>query len=95
MKKKAQSLSLRTVIVAALGLIVLIVLIFIFTNKSTGFLQGTKDCASKKGECFGSGDLENGKCPGEYIAIPDSDCPERTGDDEAKCCVKLIGTSEN
>ena len=53
MKRKAQGLSITTIIVAAIALIVLVVLVAIFTGRIGGFSSGvnqvagdiTKDCA--------------------------------------------------
>jgi len=51
MKKKAQGLSLNTIIIAAIVLIVLIVLWAIFTGKMGGFTQGLKGTAEGDAAC--------------------------------------------
>ena len=48
MKRKAQGLSLNTIIIAVLVLIVLVILILIFSGKIGGFRRGISSC---EGEC--------------------------------------------
>ncbi len=50
MNKKGQSISINTIIIAAIGLAVLVVLFAIFTGRLGGFTQGVQDtdtCAQK------------------------------------------------
>ena len=50
MKKKSQSISINTIIVAAIALAVLVVLFAIFTGRLGGFTKGVQDtdtCAQK------------------------------------------------
>ena len=50
MKKKSQSISINTIIVAAIALAVLVVLFFIFTGRIGSFSQGVQEtdtCAQK------------------------------------------------
>ena len=50
MNKKAQSISINTIIIAAIALAVLVVLFAIFTGRLGGFTQGVRDtdtCAQK------------------------------------------------
>ena len=49
--KKAQSISINTIIVAAIALIVLIVLVFIFSNKSRDFVETGNNCEALGGKC--------------------------------------------
>ena len=48
MKKKAQGLSLTTIIVAAVGLIVLVVLVAVFTGRIGVFTRGVSDAAQEE-----------------------------------------------
>jgi hypothetical protein len=66
MKKRGQGLSLTTIIVAAVGLIVLVVLVAIFTGQLGGFLTGVSKAAQEElaamqiryGSCRPSGGME-------------------------------------
>jgi len=91
MRKKAQGLSLNTIIVAAIVLIVLIVLWAIFTGKMGGFTQGLGSTTESVEAC-------NKRCTatGMYVkGIASSNaCKERqmgkvrtsTGGEENCCC---------
>ncbi len=80
--KKAQGLSLRTIIIAVLLLIVLVVMIMIFTGKIDWFNTGLEDCQSKGYEC-----VESGKCKedgGTLMTL--LSCPEVEGENKKECC---------
>jgi flagellar basal body-associated protein FliL len=49
--KKAQALSLNTIIIAALVLLVLVVLAIIFGTRARDFNTGQRSCDSKGGKC--------------------------------------------
>ena len=69
--RKAQGLSMNTIIVAALGLIVLIVLVLIFSGRAGWFSKSTSSCAAQGGYCS---EDQSGRCgPGE-IMIWSGDC---------------------
>jgi len=55
MSRKAQGMSLNTIIIAILVLIVLVVLILLFTGNLKIFGWGTQTCESKGGTCVGTG----------------------------------------
>ncbi|MFH2027601.1 MAG: hypothetical protein ABIJ08_00545 [Nanoarchaeota archaeon] len=87
--KKAQGLSLQTIIIAAIVLIVLIVLWAIFTGQIGGFSKGVtetkKDCKSicTATGIYTGGDMSN--------AVDKKTCPQFTTfvgliDDVACCC---------
>ena len=67
MKKKGQGLSLTTIIIAAVGLIVLVVLVAIFTGQLGRFLTGVSKAAQEElaahqityGKCRPSRGMEN------------------------------------
>ena len=51
MNKKGQSISINTIIVAAIGLAVLVVLFLIFTGRLGIFTKGIEDTASCQNSC--------------------------------------------
>ena len=82
--KKAQSLSINTLIVAALALLALIVIVFIFVNYIRGYTRGTASCKDTYGgECRSQG------CDAGMITISGqewSDCLAGQS-----CCKKIAG----
>ncbi len=66
MNKKAQGLSLNTIIIAIIVIIVLVIIILITTSQLNKFSKATvgNPCKSQGGLCYKS---KNGKCPGEYM----------------------------
>lgn len=82
--KKAQGLSMETIIIAALGLIVLVILVLIFTGNMGRLIPGLvslNDCSAKGKEAKCVPSPENCKdgqafktgCPNEeYCCIPKS-----------------------
>jgi hypothetical protein len=78
MAKKAQGLSMTTIIVAVLALLVLIIVGFILANKMGVFGKGVESCQSKHGECRES-------CRANEIKIGDhsnTDC-------QYSCCLPI------
>ena len=51
MRKKAQGLSLTTIVIAALAILVLVVLAVIFTGRIGKFTQEAESCQAKGGQC--------------------------------------------
>jgi len=49
---KSQALSIRTIIIAGIGLVVMILLILIFTSNIRGFNTSTKNCETNGGQCM-------------------------------------------
>jgi hypothetical protein len=90
--KKAQSISINTIIVAAIALIVLIVVILIFTGNLRGFRENTSLCQNNGGTCVGS----TTDCQGEYkqrMSQYDYIDEKNTGGctDQLKyCCLTLV-----
>lgn len=72
MNKKSEGLPLNIIIIAAIGLIVLIILALIFRGESAKFIKST-NCPARKGKC-----LEGEKdCPEDKpIKIYTNDCLE-------------------
>ena len=52
MTKKAQGMSMRTIVIAAIALLVLVVLIMIFTGRIGGFTKDLDSCAAQAGFCY-------------------------------------------
>lgn len=71
--KKAQGLSLNTIIIAALVIMVLVILALVFTGQMGDFGKTSKSCVSKGGECRAecleteSASLLGGSCSDEQI----------------------------
>lgn len=74
--KKAQSLSLNTLIIAVLALIALVVLVIIFTGKTGQFSQETASCTTKGGACI----PKDQPCA---VPAPFSTCAEK----DTICCM--------
>lgn len=91
MNKKSQSISINTIVVAAIALIVLVVMIAIFSGKIKVFAGGARSCATQGGECAedcGDYSEENG---GTYVNMPGTNCEDNKGTGAAnKCCVPII-----
>jgi len=87
-RKRAQSISINTIIIAALALVVLIVLIAIFTGRVRIFSENLQSCTAKQGKCEPySGELA--KCPSSSQAlITNTDCDKKN----QICCVKVLNT---
>lgn len=96
LKKKAQGLSINFIIIAALGLIVLIVLVFIFRGESTKFAK-SMNCPARDGVCLEGKEA----CPeGKSIKIYTNDCTEveskdgtyvakEGGKTPGQCCIPI------
>jgi len=91
MKKKAVEISLNTVIIAAIGLIVLIVMVVIFTNQSGKTVRGINDCKARGGvECepTASQCISNGGVPAGSCIFYEKDGSKMSGYNEDHiCCV--------
>jgi hypothetical protein len=89
--KKAQSLSLNTIIIAALALLVLVILAFVFMGRFSLFTKESGDCATMKGTC-----IRSGSCDGTYQKQVSYDC-DLDGDGtknegqsiDGICCISL------
>lgn len=87
--KKAQSISINTIIVAAIAMIVMVLVVMIFTTNITKFNRGTDSCLSNRGTCISSDDVEE-KCSGENNVVMDYACYKVNGDKDSTkvCCLK-------
>jgi hypothetical protein len=95
--KKAEGLSLTTIVVAALALLVLIVLSVIFVGKMARTQEKGKDCVLRGGVCYGIDTGATCKDHGaNLITHPDAECLKTTPNadgsrdtDKTKiCCIK-------
>ena len=88
MRKKAQALSMNTIIIAVIALIVLVVLIAIFTGRLGLFTEGINSLGDPTKSCtLNDGVLKDPCSSGEY-AIISSDA----GQQGKKCCKKVDKT---
>ena len=55
MKKKAQGLSMQTIVIAALALLVLVILALVFTGRMGSFATGVKESTTCKNMCEAAG----------------------------------------
>ncbi len=76
--KKSEGLPLNIIIIAAIGLIVLVILVFIFRGESNKFIKST-NCPARNGVC-----LEAKKeCPEDKpIKVYTTDCKEVEKNDQ-------------
>ena len=98
MDKKASSISINTVIVAAIALIVLVVLVLIFTGRIGIFSWAVKGCSSQKGVCA-TGAIQDTnainshqryRCGDDYAEIWGTDCDKDKNDNiDYACCIPL------
>ena len=82
--KKAQNMSLSTIVVAALVVLVLIVLSVIFIRSSGGFVKDVHSCESQGGMCAE-------KCKDAAYGTQDYTIPKPSAscDDGKTCCLKI------
>ncbi len=82
--KKAQGLSLQTIVISILALIVLAVILFVFSGKIGDVKTGLDSCKEKGGKCVTSYDAS---CSGPVIKTKDPEC-------SGYCCIP-IGSEES
>ncbi len=90
MKKKAQSISINTIIVAAIALVVMVLVVMIFTTNIAKFRTSSNKCETNGGTCvkIESGDrpilgqYEN--CAGDY----DKPRTDYSCEEEYICCLR-------
>jgi hypothetical protein len=66
--KKAQSISIDTIIVAAIALVVLVLVVMIFTSNITKFRRSADACESNRGFCINADSIKE-KCSGDYFSV--------------------------
>jgi hypothetical protein len=86
MNKKAQGLSLNTIIVAIIVLIVLVVIIMLFTGYfGSKFTPGVTSCGAQGGTCILTADCKSAFGAGRTISS--SDCQTEGN----VCCIQPVG----
>ena len=79
MAKKAQGMSMNVIIIAAIGLLVLVILSVIFIGRMGSFSSETGGCTSKGGTCYPGG------CPAGTTPFGSATCPEQG----ESCCLPV------
>ena len=83
-QRKAQGLSLHTIVISVIALVVLIVLILIFSGRLELFSKGVSECPPNTNR-KGKGDLTPlGMCPGGKV--PAKVIQDRENDEMIYCC---------
>ncbi len=82
--KQGAELALNVVIVAAIGLIVLVVMIFILSGRTAIFTRGVSSCETLGGECLTT------PCVGTPQLFG-GDCKVSEGQPQKYCCQKTTG----
>ena len=90
--KKAQSISINTIVIALIALLVLVLVIAILTGNIRIFTGGTNSCASRGGSCEAPSDC---KLP-RYVQIQGTNCEDMPQVDDGSgnlvdqvCCVEI------
>jgi hypothetical protein len=88
--KKAQSISINTIVVAAIALIVMILIVMIFTGNITKWRRSADSCQSNGGSCIDKDNIDT-DCSGDYNQVRrEYTCFKGTEvDNEKVCCVKI------
>lgn len=88
--KRAQGISMNTIIIAAIALLVLVIVSIIFMGRMGWFAKNSNDCMKLTG---GKGDCNQGpKCQDDYTEHPTGICYDRNSNEPTSdaCCVKGI-----
>ncbi len=88
MNKNATEMAMNLIIIAAIGLLVLAIIMFIFSGKINTFNKGTSYCSSLGGECQAT------KCSADTtaskVSLIGGTCPESGQDESLKYCCKTM-----
>ena len=93
-KKKGIGISMEFIVIAAIGLVVVFVVIWMFTGRVGSFRESTETCYSKGGECLSKiANSDDDRCESGSIVLFTKDCTffppgEDTKDRLGQCCVK-------
>ena len=95
MKKKAQSISINTIIVAAIALTVMVLVVLIFTKKIGDFTIKSGTCESNNGKCVPKGlypVASPAECSGKYDGVRNFVCLGTDGkpDSAQVCCISSV-----
>ena len=91
MKTKAQSISINTIVIAAIALTVMILIILITTGSLGSFRRDADSCTSQRGECIDREEIDE-KCgdPDYDIVKYEYNCYDgRDVDPDQVCCVRI------
>ena len=80
--KRAQGLSLETLVIAAIVIIVLVVLVAIFTGRMGPWVQSVENCQDKNGACVDDATA----CSAPNAVIRGTNCDR----EDKVCCVQII-----
>ena len=83
-KRKAQGLSITTIILAVLGLLVLLALVYMFTQESGKTSKTLANCFVRGGECKSG-------CVDDETEVPEFECKYDDGgtSKDGVCCVEV------
>jgi hypothetical protein len=82
--KRAQSISMNVIIIAAIALLVLVILSVIFMGRMGIWGKSVDDCVNKGGQCNYN---PTTGCPAEYTHYAMWSCPSDT-ETVKYCCIK-------
>lgn len=88
--KKAQSISINTIVVAIIALLVLIVLVFVFGKQMSDWFETTNTCETVGGicDCTKCDECPSSTSPKNYAQVPGATCPKPN--EKNQCCRKII-----
>jgi len=91
--KKAQSISINTIVVAIIALLVLVIVVFVFGKQIGDWFETTNTCETAGGSCT-EGQLQLGDgCDreGGYALVPGARCePPNPTANAPPCCRKVV-----
>ena len=88
--KKAQSISINTIVIAAIALVVMVLLILIFTNNAGSFNQTVNSCIAQRGTCVDRDSISD-ECGGQFQTVRyDLACFAGQDPDPDKLCCASI-----
>lgn len=93
--KKAQGLSLSTVVIAALSLLVLVILSVIFVGRMGNTNDKSRDCVQQGGTCYSIEDGTTCQAHGDgLVPHPNGICQVESkgamvADDSKICCIRV------
>ncbi len=91
--KKAQGISVTTIIIAAIALVVLVVLIAVFVGKIGPWSEKIEDCTEKGGTCVAN-ILECKQKGALNSVLTKTSCEKDSGEDRPICCIP-VGEQKN
>ena len=89
MDKKGVEISMNVIIVAAIGLLVLVILSIMFINKIGIFAKQSADCLTQGGKCAVTcGSADDGTAA-YSTPNPSIQCPADAAGNAQQCCLKI------